>query len=145
MFVMWRLLCVLLYPLAITSFTSPFQATFRAQTGSLVPVLVDGSHREWNLPPKPNSTDHLIFNSVSGLLQGWHNILRRNGIFSFGCGQFRQSHARFLHKVTHSFPRQSPKEQFCTMGVWIPGSQSHLIGSLSNSKTPSWYAMNPAI
>ncbi|KAI9435521.1 hypothetical protein H4582DRAFT_1817493, partial [Lactarius indigo] len=34
---------------------------------------------EWSLPPNPNSTHHLIFNSVSGLLQRWSNALHRNG------------------------------------------------------------------
>ncbi|KAI9453296.1 hypothetical protein BJY52DRAFT_1427547 [Lactarius psammicola] len=33
----------------------------------------------WDLPPNPNSTHHLIFNSVGGLLQRWPNTLRRNG------------------------------------------------------------------
>jgi hypothetical protein len=34
---------------------------------------------EWEFPPDPNSTHHLIFNSVSGFLQRWPNTFRRNG------------------------------------------------------------------
>ncbi|KAH9028927.1 hypothetical protein EDB84DRAFT_255857 [Lactarius hengduanensis] len=82
---MWQLLCVLPYLLATTGFVlpsvlslssnSPFQAAFPGQAES----LTHGSDREWNSPPNPNSTHHLIFNSVSGLLQRWPNTLRRNG------------------------------------------------------------------
>ncbi|KAI9459918.1 hypothetical protein BJY52DRAFT_1364860 [Lactarius psammicola] len=53
------------------SSNGPLQAAFES--------LTHGSDWEWNLPPNPNSTHHLIFNSVSGLLQRWPNILRRNG------------------------------------------------------------------
>lgn len=49
------------------------QAAFHAQGLSEEPLL------EWELPPNPNSTHHLIFNSVSGFLQRWPNTLRRNG------------------------------------------------------------------
>ena len=49
------------------------QATFQAQG------LSDQSALEWKLPPNPNSTHHLLFNSVSGLLQRWSNTLHRNG------------------------------------------------------------------
>ncbi|KAH9029276.1 hypothetical protein EDB85DRAFT_1892134 [Lactarius pseudohatsudake] len=82
---MWQLLCVLPYLLATTGFVlpsalslssnSPFQAAFPGQAES----LTHGSDREWNSLPNPNSTHHLIFNSVSGLLQRWPNALRRNG------------------------------------------------------------------
>ncbi|KAH9028926.1 hypothetical protein EDB84DRAFT_255892 [Lactarius hengduanensis] len=82
---MWRLRCVLPYLLAATGFVlpsvssrssdGPLQAAFRGQPESPTP----GSDWEWNLPPNPNSTHHLIFNSVSGLLQQWPNALRRNG------------------------------------------------------------------
>src|SRR6266702_475451 len=84
-----QLLCVLSYLLAATAFLlpsvpsrssdGPLQATFRVQSGS----SADGSDREWNLPPNPNFTHHLIFNSVSGLLQRWPNTLRRNGALDF--------------------------------------------------------------
>ncbi|KAH9028929.1 hypothetical protein EDB84DRAFT_1439471 [Lactarius hengduanensis] len=82
---MWQLLYVLPYLLATTGFVlpsvlslssnGPFQAAFPGQAES----LTHGSDREWNSPPNPNSTHHLIFNSVSGLLQQWPNTLRRNG------------------------------------------------------------------
>ncbi|KAH8993105.1 hypothetical protein EDB92DRAFT_2086455 [Lactarius akahatsu] len=82
---MWQLFCVLPYLLATTGFVlpsvlspssnGPFQAAFRGQPESPTP----GSDWEWNSPPNPNSTHHLIFNSVSGLLQRWPNTLRRNG------------------------------------------------------------------
>ncbi|KAI0246598.1 hypothetical protein BJV78DRAFT_125115 [Lactifluus subvellereus] len=78
----WQLhhifLCLLL---ATTTFALPsytagdrlLQVTFQAQG------LLDQSFLEWELPPNPNFTHHLIFNSVSGLLQRWPNTLRRNG------------------------------------------------------------------
>ena len=53
----------------------PIQVDFRLQPEPPTPE----SHREWNSPPNPNATDHLIFNSVSSLLQRWPNSLRRNG------------------------------------------------------------------
>ncbi|KAI9459917.1 hypothetical protein BJY52DRAFT_1186221 [Lactarius psammicola] len=53
----------------------PLQTAFRVQPEGPTP----GSDRGWNFPPNPNSTHHLIFNSVSGLLQRWPNALRRNG------------------------------------------------------------------
>ncbi|KAF8256726.1 hypothetical protein EI94DRAFT_1763311 [Lactarius quietus] len=82
---MWQLRCALnaLYLLATTSLvlplaavpSGPLQAVFRAQSG----IPPDRPDRAWNLPPNPNSTHHLIFNSVSGLLHRWPNTLRRNG------------------------------------------------------------------
>ncbi|KAH9003832.1 hypothetical protein EDB86DRAFT_2798484 [Lactarius hatsudake] len=84
---MW-LYCVVLPGLnllAATAFVTQFvpsrsgdsllQDTFRAPPDS----STSGSHRGWNLPPNPDSTYHLIFNSVSSLLQRWPNTLRRNG------------------------------------------------------------------
>ncbi|KAI9435513.1 hypothetical protein H4582DRAFT_2130499 [Lactarius indigo] len=80
-----QLFCFLSLLLAATAFVlpsvpsrssgSPLRATFQVQSGS--PADVSG--REWNSPPDPNSTYHLIFNSVSGLLHRWPNTLRRNG------------------------------------------------------------------
>ena len=80
---MWQLRCVLNLPflLATTAFVlpsgsnGPLQAALRVHPESPTP----GSDREWNLPPNPNSTHHLIFNSVAGFLQRWPNTLRRNG------------------------------------------------------------------
>ena len=92
---MRQLLCVLPYLLAAMTFGlpsvsvpssssdfasgGPLRATFRVQSGS----SAEDSDQEWNLPPSPNSTHHLIFNSVSGLLQRWSNTLRRNGALDF--------------------------------------------------------------
>ena len=44
-------------------------------------ILVEESHTEWNLHtlPLPNDTDHLIFETVSSLLQRWPNTRMRNG------------------------------------------------------------------
>ncbi|KAI9459921.1 hypothetical protein BJY52DRAFT_1148726, partial [Lactarius psammicola] len=82
---MWQLLCVLSCLLATAALVlpsvpsrpsdGPLQDTFRVPPDSSTP----GSDREWNLSPNPNSTHHLIFNSVSGLLQRWPNTLHRNG------------------------------------------------------------------
>ena len=82
----WQLLYVLPYLLAATAFVPPFipfrsgndplQDTFRVLPGD---SSADGSDLRWTFPPSPNSTHHLIFNSVSGLRQRWHNILHRNG------------------------------------------------------------------
>jgi hypothetical protein len=49
------------------------QAAFQVQGVS------EDSFLEWGVPPHPNSTHHLIFNSVSAFLQRWPNTLRRNG------------------------------------------------------------------
>ncbi|KAH9029285.1 hypothetical protein EDB85DRAFT_2147428 [Lactarius pseudohatsudake] len=80
-----QLLCVLSFLLAVAAFVlpsvpsrssdGPLQATFQVKSGN----PTNGSDREWNLPPDLNSTHHLIFNSVSSLLQRWPNTLRRNG------------------------------------------------------------------
>ncbi|KAH8977501.1 hypothetical protein EDB92DRAFT_2075767 [Lactarius akahatsu] len=82
---MRKLFYVLSFLLAATALVLPsvpspshsgdgsLQATFRVQSGS------NGPDREWNSPPNPNSTHHLIFNSVSSLLQRWPNTFRRNG------------------------------------------------------------------
>ncbi|KAH9177289.1 hypothetical protein EDB89DRAFT_1533111 [Lactarius sanguifluus] len=80
---MRKLLYVLSFLLTATAFVlpptpsrsddGPLQATFRVLSGS------NGPDREWNSPPNPNSTHHLIFNSVGSLLQRWPNTLRRNG------------------------------------------------------------------
>ena len=51
----------------------PYQAAFR------IDGTPDENFLEWERPPNPNDTHHLIFNSVSGLLQRWPNTFRRNG------------------------------------------------------------------
>ena len=51
------------------------QAAFRVNDALEEPFL------EWGQPPNPNSTQHLIFNSVSSLMQRWPNTHRRNGVF----------------------------------------------------------------
>ncbi len=51
----------------------PHQATFR------VDPVFEEHFLEWESPPDPNTTHHLIFNSVGGLLHRWPNTLRRNG------------------------------------------------------------------
>ena len=44
-------------------------------------ILVEESRAEWNLHtlPHPNDTDHLVFETVSSLLQHWPNTRMRNG------------------------------------------------------------------
>ncbi|KAH9056821.1 hypothetical protein EDB87DRAFT_1686835 [Lactarius vividus] len=85
---MWQLLCVLPYLLATSasvlpsapsrSNDGPFQATFNVQLENPTPGA--GWGLDWNSPPNPNSTYHLIFNSVNGLLQRWPNALHRNAL-----------------------------------------------------------------
>ena len=91
----WQMRCVfsLPYLLAATAYVLtpgssshdglsdvPPQAAFYGQPDS--PALK--SDLEWNFPPpNPNSTHHLIFSSVSGLLHRWPNTLRRNGATCF--------------------------------------------------------------
>ncbi|KAI0270726.1 hypothetical protein BC834DRAFT_529836 [Gloeopeniophorella convolvens] len=68
---------VLPFVLALTvalSF-SPWSSLVRTATSS----PAQHSLQAWDSPPSPDSTDHLIFNSVAGLLQRWPNTLRRNG------------------------------------------------------------------
>ena len=84
----WQMRCVLSLPylLAATAYAGssshdgPPQAAFYGQPDSPAPK----SDLEQNFsPPNPNSTHHLIFNSVSGLLHRWPNIIRRNGATYF--------------------------------------------------------------
>jgi hypothetical protein len=85
---MWQLHIVLSLPylLSTTAFVLPSEpfhpgagqlqaAAFHVQPESPIP----GQDQDWTLPPNPNSTHHLIFNSVGGLLHRWPNTLRRNG------------------------------------------------------------------
>ena len=95
--------------LASTAFALPsytagerlLQAIFQAQG------LSDQSFLEWKLSPNPNSTHHLIFNSVSGLLQRWPNTLRRNGVLDLP-----RSHHR--HILTPSPSLFTARTQYCT-------------------------------
>ena len=82
---MWQLRYALSFPhllaqvLAATappSGNGPLQAAFQVWSDL-------GSDQQWNLPPNPNSTHNLIFNSVSDLLYRWPNTLRRNGVSDF--------------------------------------------------------------
>jgi len=109
---MQQLLCVLSYLLAATAFVLPsvpsrssngsLQDTFQVQ--SRIPADVSDRARGWDWPPNPNSTHHLIFNSVSGLLRRWPNTLRRNGALDF-----HQSHGKV---TSHSLP--CTRSQSCT-------------------------------
>jgi hypothetical protein len=118
---MWQLHYVLRPPylLAVAAFVfssvtsrsndGPLQATFRSQPKRPAPE----SHREWNSPPNPNATDHIIFNSVNSLLQRWPNALRRNGASCF-MRHFRPrrllSHVKLLRTPGHSIvPATIPK------------------------------------
>ncbi len=70
--------------LATASLALPFDAPYHDSNGPhqaafQIDQVSDGSFLEWENPPDPNSTHHLIFNSVSGLLQRWPNTFRRNG------------------------------------------------------------------
>jgi hypothetical protein len=80
----WELHCILPFLLATASLalpsnppyydsSGPHQAAFR------VDEVSEQSSLQWQQPPDPNSTYHLIFSSVSGLLQRWPNTYRRNG------------------------------------------------------------------
>ena len=81
---MWKLRYALSFPylLAAAAFVllpsgnGPLQGAFQVWSDL-------GSDRGWNLPPNPNSTHNLIFNSVSDLLLRWPNALRRNGVSDF--------------------------------------------------------------
>ncbi|KAH9028923.1 hypothetical protein EDB84DRAFT_1439467 [Lactarius hengduanensis] len=110
---MRKLLYVLSFLLAATAFVlpsapsrsddGPLQATFRVQSGS------NGSDREWNSPPNPNSTHHLIFNS---------------------CKQFATTVAKHppAEMATVLYPRQFPKGQFYTTGARTDEFQMNPIG-----------------
>jgi hypothetical protein len=86
----WVVRPVLPLVLATASLAFPFsynaaqrQAAFRVNhvSGS-EEFFLDG----WEQPPNSNSTHHLIFNSVIGLLQRWPNTYRRNGAFNLHRG-----------------------------------------------------------
>ncbi|KAI9435516.1 hypothetical protein H4582DRAFT_2112310 [Lactarius indigo] len=71
----WRLLCVLSNLLVTIAFVIPFVHS-RSSDGLLQDYFRVPPESS---TPSPNSTHHLIFNSVGSLLQRWPNILRRNG------------------------------------------------------------------
>ena len=84
---MWKLPCALSFPylLAATAFVLPPSGNGPLQAAFQVRSDLD-SDQGWNLqylPPNPNSTHNLIFNSVSDLLHRWPNFLRRNGVSDF--------------------------------------------------------------
>jgi hypothetical protein len=66
-------------PLSSQPVPAPATVHFRPPSYGQPESPTPGPGLEWNLPPKPNSTHHLIFNSVSGLLQRWSNTLHKNG------------------------------------------------------------------
>ena len=120
----------------------PIQAALRLQSERPTPE----SHWEWNSAPNPNATDHLIFNSVSSLLQRWPNGLRRNGAsyVTLDIGYFTKK-PTFVLQVTVLSPQQSPKGRCYTMGVQIPESQFHLAGLRSTLTTLTCSAVNLAM
>ena len=150
---MWKLRCVLSLPylLAATAFVlqsgplcsnddSPLQATFHVQPESPIP----GSNLEWKLPPNPNSTHHLIFNSVSGLLHRWPNTLRRNGAIVYTSSIFEPISHKTAFQVIASFLRQYPLAQFYIMGVPTHKFHIHPIGLHSTLSIPTCFAENLA-
>jgi len=83
----WELSRVLPLLLATTAFSLPSSSPYRyhddgpSQAAFQAPSLSEESFLEWELPPNPNSTHHLIFNGVTGFMQRWPNTLLRNGTF----------------------------------------------------------------
>src|SRR5712691_8832183 len=80
----WPLRCILPLLLATPSLALPSSAPdYNNNRPSQAAFRTDGTLEElfleWERPPNPNSTHHLIFNSVSGLMQLWPNTFRRNG------------------------------------------------------------------
>ena len=81
---MWKLRYALSFPYLLAQVLAatappgngPFQAAFQVWSDL-------GLDQGWNLPPNPNSTHNLIFNSVSDFLHRWPNTLRRNGLSDF--------------------------------------------------------------
>ena len=149
---MWKLRCVLSLPylLAATAFVlpsgptcsndgSPLQAAFHAQPESPIP----GSNLEWNFPPNPNSTHHLIFNSVSGLLHRWPNTLRRNGAAVYTSRDFNRSHKAAFQVIVSSL-RQYPLGQSYITGAPTLKSHIHPTGLRSTLNTPTCFAKNLA-
>ena len=127
----WELCLVLPLLLPSASLALPSNAPYYDSNGPHQAALrVDGASeehfQEWRQPPHPNSTHHLIFGSVSGLLQRWPNTYRRNGAldpFSFhrsclpdACS-FERPAPLFRFKATTSRQRPSPEVQSYTMDV----------------------------
>jgi hypothetical protein len=109
---------------------SPYQAVLQVNGVS------DGSFLDWEQPPNPNSTHHLIFYSVSGLLQRWPNTFCRNGtrgISSVSSEAGSPMHsdfdscALFHTQATLWCLRLSPRVQFYTMDV--PTIMSQMVPS----------------
>lgn len=82
----WELRCILplLLASASLSLSLPSNAPHHDtngphQTALRIDSVSEENFLEWQQPPHTNSTHHLIFGSVSGLLQRWPNTYRRNG------------------------------------------------------------------
>jgi hypothetical protein len=121
-----------------------YQAAFQAQG------LPEESFLEWELPPNPNSTHHLIFNGLSGFLQRWPNTLRRNGMFD----PTRSTYSRSLRRQLLRLPNvqatvlclpPSPEVQFCTMDVVTIASRMYPNGSRLVSSMDIFSASAPAL
>jgi hypothetical protein len=74
-----RVLPILLATTSLPS-TAPYDGSYGPhQAAFLVNDVLENPFLAWERPPNPNATHHLIFSSVSGLLQRWPNTYRRNG------------------------------------------------------------------
>src|SRR6267142_28455 len=115
----------------------PGQATFRVNDA------LEESFLGWEQPPNPNSTHHLIFNSVIGLLQRWSNTHRRNGAF-IEPGSLRYADFLSCPKATAWCLRLSPQVQSCTTDVTTTKSRTCPSGSRLILNTPMCTARAPA-
>jgi hypothetical protein len=101
----WELRRILPLLLATASLALPSNAPLYDSNGLHQAALriddvSDKTFLEWQQPPHPNSTHHLIFSSVSGLLQRWPNTYRRNGAlgpFVFHNGSLMRAHFKPSH------------------------------------------------
>ena len=132
------LLAATAYVLTPSSSSRDGQVAFYGQPDSLAPK----SDVEWNVPPNPNSTHHLIFNSVSGLIHRWPNTLRRNGATCFRTSTSISCKTAF--QVIASFLRQYLLEPSYITGVPTHKFHIHPIGLRLTLNTPTFFAVNLA-
>lgn len=91
-----------------------------------------GSADEWNLntSPNPNSTAHLVFNTVSSLLQHWPNTKYHSGLYASIASEASYD---YHLKVIPLFLAQFRRAHCCIMGGTILTLRTGLNGWLTIS------------
>jgi hypothetical protein len=93
-----------------------------------VQIPLVGSEDDWNLNtlPNPNATGHLVFDTVSSLLQHWPNTRYHSGLCASIASEFRFN---CCLKVIPLSLAQFQQARCCTMAGTTPMFQSPVNGS----------------